>query len=147
MPLRPHPYLCKWKIIMSISLDIDLFKCLLIRVMCCGLFFVDQGTTIILWVPLILMSVVETLFSFRCFAACTSFLYLCPCRKRPIRGKRVSCRQITDSARPARFVTGSACAYCYLLSSECVTFSHYRQFLFMNIKKEFSISMVFQRGI
>ncbi|CAJ1073919.1 transmembrane protein 54a isoform X1 [Xyrichtys novacula] len=47
------------------------------------------GTTIILWVPLILMCLVETVFSFRCFAACTSFLYLCPCRKRPIRAKRV----------------------------------------------------------
>ncbi|KAM6968812.1 transmembrane protein 54a [Tautogolabrus adspersus] len=47
------------------------------------------GTTIILWVPLILMCVVETVFSFRCFAVCTSFLYLCPCRKRPIRARRV----------------------------------------------------------
>ncbi|XP_034419504.1 transmembrane protein 54a [Cyclopterus lumpus] len=47
------------------------------------------GTTIILWVPLILMSLVEMVFSFRCFAACTSFLYLCPCRRRPTRGRRV----------------------------------------------------------
>lgn len=47
------------------------------------------GTTIILWVPLIFMCAVETVFSFRFFAACTSFLYLCPCRKRPIRAKRV----------------------------------------------------------
>ncbi|KAK9533440.1 hypothetical protein VZT92_008557 [Zoarces viviparus] len=46
------------------------------------------GTTIILWVPLILMSLVEMVFSFRCFAACTSFLYLCPCRRRPTRGRR-----------------------------------------------------------
>ncbi|XP_068608552.1 transmembrane protein 54a [Brachionichthys hirsutus] len=47
------------------------------------------GTTIILWVPLILMSVVEMVFSFRCFAVCTSFLYLCPCRRKPLRAKRV----------------------------------------------------------
>lgn len=47
------------------------------------------GTTIILWVPLILMSIVELVFSVRCFAACASFLYLCPCRRRPIRAKRV----------------------------------------------------------
>ncbi|KAM8916486.1 transmembrane protein 54a [Spinachia spinachia] len=46
------------------------------------------ATTIILWVPLIFMLVVEMVFSFRCFAACTSFLYLCPCRKQPIRGIR-----------------------------------------------------------
>ncbi|CAN9502310.1 unnamed protein product [Ophioblennius macclurei] len=47
------------------------------------------STTIILWVPLILMSIVEMVFSFRCFAASASFLYLCPCRRRPIRAKRV----------------------------------------------------------
>ncbi|KAM7403839.1 hypothetical protein PAMA_004325 [Pampus argenteus] len=47
------------------------------------------GTTVILWVPLILMSAVEMVFSFRCFAACTSFLYLCPCRKRPTLARRV----------------------------------------------------------
>lgn len=47
------------------------------------------GTTIILWVPLILISVVEMVFSFRCFAVCTSFLYLCPCRRRPVRARRV----------------------------------------------------------
>ncbi|KAM4543226.1 transmembrane protein 54a [Odontesthes bonariensis] len=45
--------------------------------------------TIILWVPLILMSIVESVFSFRCFAACTSFLYICPCRRKPLRGKKV----------------------------------------------------------
>ncbi|KAM6917824.1 transmembrane protein 54a [Lycodopsis pacificus] len=50
------------------------------------------GTTIILWVPLILMSLVEMVFSFRCFAACTSFLYLCPCRRRPTRGRRFQAR-------------------------------------------------------
>ncbi|XP_070698842.1 transmembrane protein 54a [Pempheris klunzingeri] len=62
------------------------------------------GTTIILWVPLILMSVVETVFSFRCFAACTSYLYLCPCRKRPIRAKRVRIQRAvaTMSSPPAR---------------------------------------------
>ncbi|XP_035767892.1 transmembrane protein 54a [Neolamprologus brichardi] len=41
------------------------------------------ATTIILWLPLIFTSVVEAAFSFRCFAVCTSLLYLCPCRKRP----------------------------------------------------------------
>lgn len=62
------------------------------------------GTTIILWVPLIFMSAVETVFSFRCFAACTSFLYLCPCRKRPIRAKRVRIQRASDppSSPPAR---------------------------------------------
>ncbi|XP_057200039.1 transmembrane protein 54a isoform X1 [Triplophysa rosa] len=40
------------------------------------------GTTLILWFPLILMSVVEVVFSCRCFLACTSFLRLrCPWRK------------------------------------------------------------------
>ncbi|XP_070775979.1 transmembrane protein 54a [Enoplosus armatus] len=47
------------------------------------------GTTIILWVLLIFMSVLEMVFSFRCFAVCSSFLYLCPCRRRPTRAKRV----------------------------------------------------------
>ncbi|XP_008314231.1 transmembrane protein 54a [Cynoglossus semilaevis] len=47
------------------------------------------ATTIILWVPLICMSMVETVFSFRCFAACSSFLYLCPCRRRPKMARRV----------------------------------------------------------
>lgn len=61
------------------------------------------GTTIILWVPLIFMSVVEMVFSFRCFAACTSFLYLCPCRRRPIRAKRVRIQRAvqTPSLPPA----------------------------------------------
>ncbi|KAF7202096.1 transcript variant X2 [Nothobranchius furzeri] len=40
-------------------------------------------TIAILWVPLIVMSVVEVVFTFRCFAISTSFLYLCPCRKKP----------------------------------------------------------------
>ncbi|XP_016303602.1 transmembrane protein 54-like isoform X1 [Sinocyclocheilus anshuiensis] len=40
------------------------------------------GTTLILWFPLILMSVVEVVFSCRCFLACTSFLRLhCPWRR------------------------------------------------------------------
>ncbi|XP_056282579.1 transmembrane protein 54a isoform X2 [Pseudoliparis swirei] len=55
------------------------------------------GTTIILWVPLILMSVVEMVFSFRCFAACTSFLYLCPCRRRPTRARRVRIRGVVET--------------------------------------------------
>lgn len=58
-----------------------------------------QSTTIILWVPLILMSVVEVVFSFRCVAACTSFLYLCPCRKRPNRIRRVSCSGILEGQK------------------------------------------------
>ncbi|XP_041667899.1 transmembrane protein 54a isoform X1 [Cheilinus undulatus] len=62
------------------------------------------GTTIILWVPLIFMCVVEMVFSFRCFAACTSFLYLCPCRKRPVRARRVRIQRAveTPSSPPAR---------------------------------------------
>ncbi|XP_063039600.1 transmembrane protein 54a isoform X1 [Engraulis encrasicolus] len=41
------------------------------------------GTTIILWVPLILMLVVEVVFCSRCFWACISFLRLsCPWRRR-----------------------------------------------------------------
>lgn len=47
------------------------------------------GTTVILWVPLIVMSVVEVVFSFRCFALCTSYLYLCPCHREPRNAKRV----------------------------------------------------------
>ncbi|KAG5266062.1 hypothetical protein AALO_G00249380 [Alosa alosa] len=41
------------------------------------------GTTIILWAPLILMLVVETVFCGRCFFACISYLRLsCPWRRR-----------------------------------------------------------------
>lgn len=59
------------------------------------------GTTIILWVPLIFMSIVETVFSFRCFAASTSFLYLCPCvRRRPIRARRVRIKRSVETATP-----------------------------------------------
>lgn len=40
------------------------------------------GTTLILWFPLILMSVVEVVFSCRCLLACTSFLRMrCPWRR------------------------------------------------------------------
>ncbi|XP_018553361.1 transmembrane protein 54a [Lates calcarifer] len=59
------------------------------------------ATTIILWVPLILMSIVETVFSFRCFAACTSFLYLCPCRRRPLQAKRVRIQRGIETPMPA----------------------------------------------
>ncbi|XP_053191999.1 transmembrane protein 54a [Scomber japonicus] len=58
------------------------------------------GTTIILWVPLIFMSVVEMVFSFRSFAACTSFLYLCPCRRRPIQAKRVRIQRAVQIETP-----------------------------------------------
>ncbi|XP_019940490.2 transmembrane protein 54a [Paralichthys olivaceus] len=59
------------------------------------------ATTIILWVPLILMSVVEAVFSFRCFAACTSYLYLCPCRTRPVHPRRVRIQRRIDTPTPA----------------------------------------------
>ncbi|XP_034433056.1 transmembrane protein 54a [Hippoglossus hippoglossus] len=59
------------------------------------------ATTIILWVPLIFMSVVETVFSFRCFAACTSFLYLCPCRRRPVQARRVRIQRRIETPTPA----------------------------------------------
>ncbi|KAG8013566.1 Keratinocyte-associated protein 3 [Nibea albiflora] len=59
------------------------------------------GTTIILWVPLILMSIVEMVFAFRCFAACTSFLYLCPCRTRPTRARRVRIQRAVNEIPPA----------------------------------------------
>lgn len=46
------------------------------------IYFSLQGTTLILWFPLILMSLVEVVFSCRCFLACTSFLRLrCPWRR------------------------------------------------------------------
>lgn len=57
------------------------------------------ATTLLLWVPLILMSVVETIFSFRCFAACTSSLYLCPCRRKPIQARRVRIQQEVEIQR------------------------------------------------
>lgn len=58
------------------------------------------GTTVILWMPLILMSFVETVFSFRCFAACSSFLYLCPCRRRPLHARRVRIQKPTEIPLP-----------------------------------------------
>ncbi|XP_031436075.1 transmembrane protein 54a [Clupea harengus] len=57
------------------------------------------GTTIILWVPLILMLVVETVFCGRCFAATISFLRLsCPWRRRKkvINTRRVRIRSPRD---------------------------------------------------
>lgn len=58
------------------------------------------GTTVILWMPLIVMSFVETVFSFRCFAACSSFLYLCPCRRRPLHARRVRIQKPTEIPLP-----------------------------------------------
>ncbi|CAG5866302.1 unnamed protein product [Menidia menidia] len=58
-------------------------------------------TTIILWVLLITMSIVELVFAFRCFAVSASFLYLCPCRKKPLRAKRVRIQRAeTPMSRP-----------------------------------------------
>lgn len=59
------------------------------------IYFFLQGTTLILWFPLILMSVVEVVFSCRCFLACTSFLRLrCPWR-RNVRVNRTTCSDCT----------------------------------------------------
>ncbi|KAK7904831.1 hypothetical protein WMY93_017438 [Mugilogobius chulae] len=55
------------------------------------------ATTLILWLPLIVMSVVETVFAFRCFAVCTTTLYICPCRKKPLHSRRVQIQQIVES--------------------------------------------------
>uniref|UniRef100_A0A3P9I2A5 Transmembrane protein 54a n=1 Tax=Oryzias latipes TaxID=8090 RepID=A0A3P9I2A5_ORYLA len=52
-------------------------------------------TTIGLWGPLIVMTTVQMVFSFRSFAVCASFLYLCPCRKRARNARRVSCLKIS----------------------------------------------------
>ncbi|XP_056867698.1 transmembrane protein 54a [Takifugu flavidus] len=54
------------------------------------------STTIILWVPLILMCVVEMVFSFRCSAVCCSFLYLCPCRRKPTQARRVRIQKAVE---------------------------------------------------
>ncbi|XP_053701269.1 transmembrane protein 54a isoform X2 [Synchiropus splendidus] len=59
------------------------------------------GTIIVLWVLLILMCVTEAVFSFRCFAACTSFLYLCPCRRKPVRARRVRIQRAEVPSKPA----------------------------------------------
>ncbi|KAG7280722.1 hypothetical protein CRUP_004522 [Coryphaenoides rupestris] len=63
------------------------------------------GTTVILWVPLIVMSVVEVVFSFRCVALCASYLYLCPCHRRPLNAKRVRIQRSYDP--PASVVSVS----------------------------------------
>ncbi|KAJ8402893.1 hypothetical protein AAFF_G00362070 [Aldrovandia affinis] len=61
------------------------------------------GTTIILWVPLILMCVVELVFSGRCFAACLSFLRVRCCRKRRrINARRVRMRIPEEMTSPSR---------------------------------------------
>ncbi|XP_026209946.1 transmembrane protein 54a [Anabas testudineus] len=57
-------------------------------------------TTVVLWAFLVFMSVVEMAFSFHCFAACTSFLYLCPCRKRPTQAKRVQIQRSVEIFKP-----------------------------------------------
>lgn len=57
------------------------------------------GTTLILWVPLILMCVVEVVFSGRCFAVCTFFLRLC--RKKPVNARKVRIgRSVEMSSAP-----------------------------------------------
>ncbi|XP_038127526.1 transmembrane protein 54a [Cyprinodon tularosa] len=57
------------------------------------------ATSIILWIPLLGMCIVEAVFTFRCFAACTSFLYLCPCRREPLRARRVRL-QVAETPQP-----------------------------------------------
>lgn len=59
-------------------------------------------TTLILWAPLIVMSIVEAVFLFRCFAVCTSSLYLCPCRRKPLQARRIRIQQKMESTPPAR---------------------------------------------
>ncbi|XP_062378433.1 transmembrane protein 54a [Sardina pilchardus] len=57
------------------------------------------GTTVILWAPLILMLIVETVFCGHCFFACISFLRLsCPWRKRKkiINARRVRIQTPSD---------------------------------------------------
>lgn len=87
MPLWPHPHLCKRWCFSFVSF----FREAVSDQSCALLCYCDgeQSTTIILWVPLIVMSAVEMVFSFRCFAVCASFLYLCPCRREPVRARRV----------------------------------------------------------
>lgn len=55
------------------------------------------ATTIILWVPLIIISVAEAVFAFRVFTVCTSSLYLCPCRRKPLHARRVRIQQKVES--------------------------------------------------
>lgn len=63
------------------------------------------GTTIILWIPLILMCVVELVFSGRCFAACLSFLRArCPCqrRRKVLNARRVRIGRPEEVTSPTR---------------------------------------------
>ncbi|KAI1894973.1 hypothetical protein AGOR_G00101160 [Albula goreensis] len=64
------------------------------------------GTTIILWVPLILSCVAELVFSWRCFAVCLSFLHVrSPChrKRRLINARRVRVRSSpVQAASPPR---------------------------------------------
>ncbi|TRZ01891.1 hypothetical protein DNTS_014854 [Danionella cerebrum] len=54
------------------------------------------GTTLILWFPLILMSLVEAVFSCRCFLACTSFLRMsCPWRRNINKRVRMQLPEVT----------------------------------------------------
>jgi hypothetical protein len=71
--------------------------------------YLYQGTTIVLWIPLIVLSVVQLVFSFRCFALCTSSLYLCPCHKRPRNAKRVS--HATRVVHPTHMETGAVWSF------------------------------------
>lgn len=87
MPFWPHPHLREC----CSSSSVIFFQEAVTDQRCALLCHCDavQSTTIILWVPLIVMSAVEMVFSFRCFAVCASFLYLCPCRRKPLRARRV----------------------------------------------------------
>lgn len=62
----------------------------------CALF---QSTTLILWVPLIVMSVVQVVFSSWSFSACSSFLGLpcCPRHKPPREVNRPVCPLLATS--------------------------------------------------
>ncbi|XP_037551310.1 transmembrane protein 54a [Nematolebias whitei] len=53
------------------------------------------ATIVILWVPLVMMSVVESVFAFRCFAACISFL------RRKMISSRVRGKKRDESSAPA----------------------------------------------
>ncbi|XP_026864137.1 transmembrane protein 54a [Electrophorus electricus] len=60
------------------------------------------GTTLTLWVLVIIMSLVEVAFSGRCFVACTAFLRLpCPWRKMPVNANRVRFRTTEDCNQAA----------------------------------------------
>lgn len=68
------------------------------------------GTTIILWVPLILMSAVELVFSGRCFAACLSFMRgRNPCRRRRVvNARRVRVQIPEEMTSPPRTLVREA---------------------------------------